>query len=181
MIILAIETVTECCSVCVLTTDSSGEQATSRHEINPTGHSKVVLDMVSDCLKEAGVQLGEVDLIAVDSGPGSFTGLRIGIGVAQGLAYGAGKKVAVVSSLEALALPLIEQDPESVALPAIDARMGQVYWSLICRNNESAIGLKQLSEPAVSYPADVTVSVSAPNTLVGVGSGWDAYAHEIQQ
>lgn len=82
--ILALDTATERCSVALLV----GNTVYSRSEIAPRDHTKKVLPMVDEVLKEAGVTLQELDALAFGRGPGSFTGVRIGIGIAQGLAFG---------------------------------------------------------------------------------------------
>ena len=134
--ILAIDTTTEACSVAL----NLRGTLLQRSEIAPNGHSRLVLGMVESLLREAGLDLRDLDALAVDVGPGSFTGVRIGIGVAQGLAYGAGCKVVPVGSLEALACgvfrdfheaasdPVPGPAPETV-LAAIDAHMGQIYYA----------------------------------------------------
>ncbi|MFT7661659.1 MAG: tRNA threonylcarbamoyladenosine biosynthesis protein TsaB, partial [Gammaproteobacteria bacterium] len=122
MNILAIDTVTQACSVALLTETQRYQQA--RFEANT--HSAFVLGMVDGVLKEAALSLADIDLIAVNNGPGSFTGIRIGVGVAQGLAYGANIPVLGINALAVLAA----QSTESGSiLSMIDARMGQVYWA----------------------------------------------------
>ena len=134
--ILAIDTTTEACSVAL----NLRGTLLQRSEIAPNGHSRLVLGMVESLLREAGLDLRDLDALAVDVGPGSFTGVRIGIGVAQGLAYGAGCKVVPVGSLEALACGVFRDfyetasDPvpgpvPEIVLAAIDAHMGQIYYA----------------------------------------------------
>ena len=128
--ILAIDTATEACSVAL----NLHGTVTQRFEIAPNGHSKLVLDMAESLLKQCGLDLQQLDALAVDVGPGSFTGLRIGVGVAQGLAYGAGRKVIPVGSLDALAHGVFyeasHEASQATVLAAIDARMGQIYYGL---------------------------------------------------
>ena len=123
--------------------------------------------MVVEVLAEGGYALGQMDALAFGRGPGSFTGLRIGAGVVQGLAFGADLPVVPVSTLAALAQG---QDVPRV-LAAIDARMGQVYWGL-CQ--QSGSGMVLLEPERVSAPGDILLP--AGGTWVGVGSGWDVYA-----
>lgn len=97
--ILALDTATERCSVALLV----GNTVYSRSEIAPRDHTKKVLPMVDEVLKEAGVTLQELDALAFGRGPGSFTGVRIGIGIAQGLAFGADLPMIGISTLAAMA------------------------------------------------------------------------------
>lgn len=123
--------------------------------------------MVEEVLAESGYALGQMDALAFGRGPGSFTGLRIGAGVVQGLAFGADLPVVPVSTLAALAQG---QDMPRV-LAAIDARMGQVYWGL-CQNTGD--GMVLVDAERVSAPGDILLPEE--DTWIGVGSGWDAHA-----
>ena len=179
MNLLAIDTATECCSVALTAQQDGARRCYWRSEIRPTGHFGRVLAMVEACLAEAGKSLGEVDLVAADVGPGSFTGLRIGIGMAQGLAYGSGAKTVGICSLEALAWDALRQCPAANGVvPAIDARMRQVYWAGYRRADDHPGGLTPLCAPAVDYPQAVRPA-PAPGEWVGCGSGWDAYPAQL--
>ncbi len=98
--VLAIDTSTEACSAALLWSDDNVRQ---RFVVTERGHADLVLPMIDELLAEAGCKLGDLDGLAFGRGPGGFTGLRIAAGVIQGLAYGAGLKVAPVSSLAAVA------------------------------------------------------------------------------
>ena len=118
-VILALETATSCCSV-ALRIDGDIVQ---RSEVGNNIHSKVLLGMVESLLLEASITAQNIEAVAVGQGPGSFTGLRIGVGVGQGLAFGANCPMIGVSSLDALALQAQRSGP---VISAIDARMGEV-------------------------------------------------------
>jgi len=167
MKILAIETATEACSV-ALWLDG---QWTERCEATARGHSEYILPMVEDVLSEGGIPLSACDVLAYGKGPGSFTGLRIGVGVAQGLAFGANLSVVGVSSLAALAADA----PAPSVLAAIDARMGQVYWA--CYQREPSGVVRLVGAESVSVPD--AIGVRRGHEWWGVGSGWDAYATRI--
>lgn len=182
MKILAIDTATECCSVALAKdNDNTADQLT---HMTSNKHSKLVLGMVSELLQKHDVKLRELDAIAVDNGPGSFTGLRIGIGVAQGLAYGAGLQAIGISSLHALAAAC----PDGVSLTAIDARMKQVYWGVF-EQREGIV--RQLAGPFVTAPLEVASMLadlaqtdrlsSLPPDVPAfcVGSGWDQYLDQL--
>ncbi|MCR3870483.1 tRNA (adenosine(37)-N6)-threonylcarbamoyltransferase complex dimerization subunit type 1 TsaB, partial [Pseudomonas aeruginosa] len=122
--LLALDTSTEACSVALL----HEGRALSHYEVIPRLHAQRLLPMVRDLLDEAGVALSAVDAIAFGRGPGAFTGVRIAIGVVQGLAFALQRPVLAVSDLAILAQRAYrEQGAERVAA-AIDARMDEVYW-----------------------------------------------------
>jgi len=126
--ILAIETSTSACSVALGLGD---DLIFKRSQVGNNIHSQVLLTMVQEVLEEASFSVNGLNAVAVGQGPGSFTGLRIGVGVAQGIAYGVGCPMIGVSSLMALAFQSRE---EGLVIAALDARMGEVYWG--CYNNE---------------------------------------------
>lgn len=175
MRLLALDTATEACSVAVLT--ESGCWGTLR-EVG-RGHADEVLPMVDGMLAEARITLGMVDAIVAGVGPGSFTGVRISVSVAQGLAFGAGVPVIAVNSLEALALQALWGMPAPGVidvLACLDARMGEVYWG--CFSADPLQGLIARSAPAVGPAAEVSVpfgTVAGIARFAGVGRGFAAY------
>lgn len=122
--ILAVDTATEACSAALLV----GEQVFARYEEAPRDHTRKILPMVQSLLDESGLALSDLDAIAFGRGPGSFTGVRIGIGVAQGLALGADKPLIGISTLAAMAQGAYRRDGAEQVLAAIDARMNEVYF-----------------------------------------------------
>lgn len=162
MNILALDTSTEACSAAIWVDG----QVAERFELG-NRHSERILAMVHEVLAESGLALSRLDAVAFGRGPGSFTGLRIGAGVAQGLAFGADIPVAPVSSLAALAQAV---DANRV-LAAIDARMSQVYVGAFIKNEE---GIAELSgDEHVMDPSEI--SLPAGDEWMGAGSGWDQY------
>lgn len=115
-------------------------------------HSQTLMPLCQSLLQNAGILLDEIDLLAVSTGPGSFTGLRIGIGTVKGLAQGSGKDCVGVSTLEALAFNLA--GTETLVCPVMDARCRQVYTALFrvsggCPQRfwpDCAIALEELAE-----------------------------------
>lgn len=164
--ILAIDTATEVCSVALHLHGEVSERA----QLAPRAHSALAPDMAREMLREAGLQWAQLDALAVDIGPGAFTGLRIGIGLAQGLAYAAELAVIPVVSLEALAFAA-----GAHALPAIDARMGQVYYA---RYEKTPRGLRTLTPPSLATPQQVRAEGEG---VTGIGSGWKQYAPQLLQ
>ena len=95
---------------------------------NGNTHSETLLPMTETLFRAMGITADDVDLFAVSAGPGSFTGVRIGVATVKGLAFGRGKPCIGVSTLEALALNLVNDEPEErVICPVMDARRGQLY------------------------------------------------------
>lgn len=171
MKLLALDTSTEACAAAVY-----AEGVTfSEFALTPRAHTQLILPMVDKVLSVAGLRLQDVDAIAVGRGPGAFTGIRIGIGVAQGLAMAADKPVIPVSTLAALAQQAYLQRGATQVLAALDARMGEVYWGQYLIQ----AGLMVLQgEEQVCAPADAPV----PETegWFAVGHGWSAYADALQ-
>ncbi|NGX16820.1 tRNA (adenosine(37)-N6)-threonylcarbamoyltransferase complex dimerization subunit type 1 TsaB [Wenzhouxiangella sp. XN24] len=123
MNILSLDTAADGCSVAL----RAGGALIERDEAAPRKHAASLLPMAEACLAEAGIGLGDLDAIAFGRGPGSFTGLRIAAGVAQGIAFGAGLPVVPVSNLAAAALAAGRAHGWQRVLVAFDARMGEVY------------------------------------------------------
>lgn len=118
-------------------------------------HSETLLPMISGMLKSAGAQLSDVDKIAVSAGPGSFTGLRIGISTAKGLADAAHKPCVSVSTLEAIAYNFIGTD--GIVCACMDARRNQVYNALF--RSENGVITRLCEDRAISA-ADLSEELS---------------------
>ncbi|MDO5506482.1 MAG: tRNA (adenosine(37)-N6)-threonylcarbamoyltransferase complex dimerization subunit type 1 TsaB [Pseudoxanthomonas suwonensis] len=122
MRLLAIETATEACSVAVL----DGERLLERHEVAPRRHAALVLPWAEALLQEAGIARHALDGVLASRGPGAFTGVRLGLSLAQGIALALQRPMAGISTLAVLALGADAAEGDKV-LAAIDARMGEVY------------------------------------------------------
>jgi tRNA threonylcarbamoyladenosine biosynthesis protein TsaB len=166
MRILALDAATEACSVALL---ADGQLAVRTLESGRSSAPKI-LQMAEEVLAEAQVSLSMLDGIAASIGPGSFTGVRITVAVAQGLAFGSGLKVVPVTTLEALALQVLS-DPPSCAIACLDARMGEVYWG--CFAADAVRGVIECSASRVGAPD--SVALRPPGPYVGVGRGFSAY------
>ncbi|WP_440995295.1 tRNA (adenosine(37)-N6)-threonylcarbamoyltransferase complex dimerization subunit type 1 TsaB [Arhodomonas sp. SL1] len=169
--LLAIDTTTEACSV-ALATDAGtvARSATAGHR-----HSGMVLAMVEEVLAEADYRLATLSAIACCRGPGSFTGVRISVGVAQGLALGAGLGVIPVSTLATVARGACrEHGVERVAV-AMDARMGEVYWGCFWWSGQCLVpaAAERVCQPGmVSLPGEGAV-------WHGTGTGFSAHGEEL--
>lgn len=168
MNLLAIETSTEACSVALI----HGDEVIARSELAPRRHAELVLPMADALLAEAGLGRHALDVIAVGRGPGAFTGVRLGISLAQGMALALDVPVVTVSSLAALALEAPEEEDEASILAVIDARMGEIYAASYRRDDNG--GLIELDEERVCTPEALTLSPSAAWQVVG--TGWTTYA-----
>jgi tRNA threonylcarbamoyladenosine biosynthesis protein TsaB len=172
MRLLALDTATEACTVALLTEHGLICESV---EIG-RGHAQEILGMVDRVLAQGGVTLASLSGIAAGIGPGSFTGVRVSVAVAQGLAFGAGLPVVPVTSLEALALAAIGRGAAR-ALACLDARMGEVYWG--CYVAQPAGLLSAAGAPAVGPPAGVRLPEADPRLgsgpFVGIGRGFAVY------
>jgi tRNA threonylcarbamoyladenosine biosynthesis protein TsaB len=167
MNLLAIETATETCSVAL----SVNGEVLERYQHAPRQHAELLLPWVGQLLAEAGLGYTSIDAIAFSRGPGSFTSLRIGIGVVQGLAWASDRPVIPVSSLAATAQTVV-RDGVGVALVALDARMNEVFTGLF-EVNENGI-MMPLSAEMVCPPEDVRVPLACKP--FGIGNGFNRYA-----
>lgn len=170
--LLALDTATEACSVALL----HNGQLFSRYAIIPRLHAQRVLPMIDEVLREAGVAKTELQAIAFGRGPGAFTGLRIAVGVVQGLAFALERPVLPVSNLAAIAQRAYrEHGAEQVAV-AIDARMGEVYWG--CYGVVDGLMRLQGTE-AVLTPERADLPKEAQGQWFAAGTGWQPYAEQL--
>jgi tRNA threonylcarbamoyladenosine biosynthesis protein TsaB len=167
MKLLALDTSSDACS-CALYLDG---EIQDRFLIAPRQHTNLILPMAEELLAEAGLKPTQLDGLAFGRGPGSFTGLRIACGVAQGIAFAADIPVAPISSLAALAqAAYIELDAKKI-LVAIDARMKEVYWGAFVLGEKNLMQCQ--GEEVVSAPTAVSLPNEGP--WYGVGSGWSIF------
>ena len=170
MNILAIDTATEACSVALLIDGACQEI----FEIIPRQHTERVLPMVDTLLKEADLALSQIDSLAFNCGPGSFTGVRVGTSVTQGLAFSHDLPVIPISSLAALAQFAFRMENKEKVLSAIDARMNEAYWG--CYQVED--GLMSLVNKEKVSPV---TSIVIEEDWHCLGSGWDKFETELKE
>ncbi|ABR74474.1 tRNA (adenosine(37)-N6)-threonylcarbamoyltransferase complex dimerization subunit type 1 TsaB [Actinobacillus succinogenes] len=175
--LLALDTSTEACSVALL---HQGEK-THLDETAQRAHTKRILPMVDEILSASGIGLNQVDALVFGRGPGSFTGVRVGTGITQGLALGADLPVIAVSNLTAMAQAAYEQLRSTQVLAAIDARMNEVYFSrLEAKKVRSEFGeflqWQEIVAEQVCPPESVLQYAQDLDThWQTVGTGWTAY------
>ncbi|ACX83043.1 tRNA (adenosine(37)-N6)-threonylcarbamoyltransferase complex dimerization subunit type 1 TsaB [Aggregatibacter actinomycetemcomitans] len=176
--LLALDTATEACSVALL---RGGEKA-HLEQFAQREHTKHILPMVDEILAQAGIKLYQVDALVFGRGPGSFTGVRIGAGIAQGLAFGANLPVIPVSNLAAMAQAAYVQYQSENVLTAIDARMNEVYFAQWkARKVRSDFGTFLAWQPIIaeqvcsaSRVLEQVVQHQHDNAVLA-GTGWTAY------
>ncbi|URJ23767.1 tRNA (adenosine(37)-N6)-threonylcarbamoyltransferase complex dimerization subunit type 1 TsaB [Blochmannia endosymbiont of Camponotus sp.] len=174
--ILAFDTTTELCSVAIMIDHSIYD-----HKIvAPRSHSENILPMVNQLLIEVGVTLQSLDCIVFNRGPGSFSGIRIGISVAQGLALGADLPLVEVSALEVLAQGAWRIFSAKQVISTIDARMGELYWACYYRISDDSCWIRSDNESIIRPEIIIKKLIySSFQKLQGnwalVGTGWNNY------
>ncbi|MEO8401341.1 MAG: tRNA (adenosine(37)-N6)-threonylcarbamoyltransferase complex dimerization subunit type 1 TsaB [Gammaproteobacteria bacterium] len=171
MKILAFDTSSAACSVALL----NEEKITSRHELIPMQQAKQLLPMIDALLAADKIKPNQLDAIAFGCGPGSFTGVRIAVSVAAGLAYATQKPLISISSLAAVAQAAYDDLGWKQLLVACDARINEVYWAAYEVQTDNLVhlnGIEQVTLPeAIIHPGTDGWS--------GVGNAWDVYADKI--
>jgi len=170
--ILALDTATEACSAALYI---DGE-ITQQYTVAPREHSRLILKMIEKLLQDADLKIELLDAIAFGRGPGAFMGIRIATGVVQGLSFAHDIPVIPVSNLMAIAQVAHAQSNESNILCAIDARMGEVYWAALERDDS---GLwTTVIEECVAKPEQLHFPESG--RWLGAGTGWGTYEETMK-
>lgn len=167
MILLAIDTATECCSAALWVDGKMYHKQT----VQPRLHAELILPFVDALLDEAKILKTDIQGLVVGQGPGAFTGVRIGVGVAQGLALALNVPVLAVSNLKTLAFTAYQElqtDKKQIILVATDARMNEVYSAKYAIQENK---IEQFSDEMVSKAANIEFS----NTDAYIGSGFTVY------
>jgi len=159
--VLAIDTALEACSAAILDTDRR-DGLTSRSLPMMRGHAEALVPLIAAVMSEAKVAFTALDRIAVTIGPGSFTGLRVGVAAARGIALATGKPVVGLTTLAALAAPFFEADESRPLLAVIDARHERVYMQLF------GPGGRSLVAPRIASIRDaIRAAMASPTRIVG--------------
>lgn len=162
--LLALDASSSACSV-ALWMDGN---VIGRVEHAPRGHTRRLMPMIDALLDEAGMARTSLDAIAYGHGPGAFTGIRIAAGVAQGIAYGLGCPLLGVSTLRALAQGGWQRDGASLIMPALDARLGELYVALY-RVEQGR--LETVMADGVMAPEALVLPSCPPGSVTMIGSG----------
>jgi tRNA threonylcarbamoyladenosine biosynthesis protein TsaB len=138
MLILAIDTALDACAACVLDTDAERMIAQESQEMK-RGHAEALMPLIARVMKESGVAFAALDRIAVTTGPGSFTGLRVGLSAARGIGLAADRPVVGLTTLTAYAAPVVSEDGKQPVISAIDARHDHVYFQVVSGDGGSLV------------------------------------------
>ena len=163
--ILAFDASTEALSVAI-----QAQKIIVHFEECPQQHSQKILPTIQATLSQAGLTLADIDVIAFGRGPGSFTGVRIGVSIAQGLAYAANIPVIGISTMQVMAQEALEKHSEDDVFVAIDARMSEIYFAHFKRDHLGHAAL--VGNEMVLKPDDLDLCNAKG---VAVGTGWQAY------
>ncbi|RCW46702.1 tRNA threonylcarbamoyl adenosine modification protein YeaZ [Halopolyspora algeriensis] len=160
MLVIALDTSTPAVTAGLVTLEDGGPRSLAeRVTVNPRAHGELLTPQLLEVLAEAGYQLGQVGAIVVGSGPGPFTGLRVGMVTAAALGHACATRVYPVCSLDAIAAQTPGDDP---LLVATDARRKEVYWAAYGAHRPGGARAR-LTEPGVERPENV------PGRLDGLG------------
>jgi tRNA threonylcarbamoyladenosine biosynthesis protein TsaB len=165
MRVLAIDTALDACSAAVLDLNRGGVIASETLAMT-RGHAEALMPLIARVMDQARIEFSELDRIAVTTGPGSFTGLRVGISATRGIALAAGKPAIGLSTLAGLAAPLIAADDSTNVVAAIDARHDHVYLQVF------GTGGRTLVSPRIATLRNaVRAAAAGPARLIGSAAG----------
>ncbi|PTC00250.1 tRNA (adenosine(37)-N6)-threonylcarbamoyltransferase complex dimerization subunit type 1 TsaB [Thalassospira xiamenensis] len=173
--LLALDTATENCSVAL----QSQQDLYTRVAVSPREHSQRILGFIEEVTVQAGIAKTDLEGLVVGLGPGSFTGVRIGVSVAQGLAYSLGLKVAGVTTLAALAQQAIRKKQVKTVIAAIDARMGEVYLGVYQQGDNGQLECLLppcVGKPSVDWLQAQLADYASAEACALVGTGAESYA-----
>ncbi|WP_298260809.1 tRNA (adenosine(37)-N6)-threonylcarbamoyltransferase complex dimerization subunit type 1 TsaB [Bradyrhizobium sp.] len=138
MLILAIDTALDACAAAVLDTET-GILIAQESQAMKRGHAEALMPLIGRVIAASGVAFASLSRIAVTTGPGSFTGLRVGLSAARGIALAANIPVVGVTTLAAYAAPIVSQNAEHPVVSAIDARHDHVYLQVVSGNGSALV------------------------------------------
>lgn len=172
--ILALDTATEACSVSL----RHNGNVTTLNEISPRTHTQRILPMIDELLTQAKIKIKDVDFLVFGRGPGSFTGVRVGVSVAQGLALGAELPVVSVSNLKTMAEEAYQRFGYENVIALIDARMSEVYFAQFIRHGNE---WQEVVPEQVCSPEKAISQFNVSEKVMVVGTGWAAYSQFGEQ
>jgi len=170
MKLLALDKSSDACSVALQLDNTISET----HVVEPKQHTRLLIPMIRDLLRDPGIDLGDLDAVVLGNGPGSFIGMRIGASVAQGLAYGSGLKIVPISSMAAIAAEVMDRYSAAEVIVAQDARMNEAYLGIYRKDGE---GIPTAVTDEVLQPIEKIDGLAAANAseLFAAGQAWEKY------
>ena len=138
MLILAIDTALDACAACILDTDA-GRLIAQESLPMKRGHAEALMPLIARVISQSGLGFADLDRIAATTGPGSFTGLRVGLSAARGIALAADRPVVGVTTLTAYAAPVVSRNAGQPVISAIDARHDHVYFQVVSGDGGSLV------------------------------------------
>jgi tRNA threonylcarbamoyladenosine biosynthesis protein TsaB len=172
VLVLAIDTALAACSVAVVDSDDDDGVRATASVAMARGHAEALMPMVADVVAASGGLAG-IDRLAVTVGPGSFTGIRVGLSAARALALATGKPLVGLTTLVALAVPLLADDEGTPVAAAIDARHDRVYFQMFGRGARSLVSARLITARDAARAVG-----TGPVNLVGSGAALVAGAAE---
>jgi tRNA threonylcarbamoyladenosine biosynthesis protein TsaB len=170
MKLLALDTSSIACSVAL----QNENEVIDRHEEQPREHTRLLMPMIEDVMRRAGIQLTDLDAIVLGNGPGSFIGMRIAASVAQGLAFGSGLNIIPVSSLAAVAAQVFDEHDATEVVVTQDAHMHEVYLG-VYRRGSSGAPAGVISERLQAVGPICELETEPEGTRLAAGFGWQRY------
>jgi tRNA threonylcarbamoyl adenosine modification protein YeaZ len=161
LLVLAIDTALEACSAAVLDTDRT-EGVTSRSLSMVRGHAEALMPLIASVMSDADAEFNDLDRIAVTVGPGSFTGLRVGVAAARAIALASGKPAVGLTTLAALAAPFFDDCAGGALMSVIDARHDRVYMQMFGPGGRSLVAPRIATVNIATHAA-----LAAPTRIVG--------------
>ena len=180
MLILAIDTALDACAAGVLDTDA-GHLIARESQPMKRGHAEAQMPLIARVIREAGVGFAALDRIAVTTGPGSFTGLRVGLSAARGLGLAAGKPVVGLTTLTAYAAAVVSEQGQHPIISAIDARHDQVYFQVVSGNGSSLIRPRVAPIEEALQASRFGAPLLVGNAAAILGARWPADAEPAVQ
>ena len=174
MKLLALDTSSLACSVAL----QLGDALICRHEEQAREHTRLLVPMIEDVLREGEIRSSDLDAVVLGNGPGSFIGMRIATSVAQGLAHGVGIPIAPVSSMLAVAAAVMEAEGAQAVAVCQDAHMDEVYLGLYAAGDEQLpklLGAERLHGQAVISELELE-----PGRFTAAGLGWQRYQRLLE-
>ncbi len=173
MLVLAIDTALDACAAAVLDTDANWLMMQESLPMT-RGHAEALMPLLQRVMKASGVAFSALDRIAVTTGPGSFTGLRVGLSAARGIALAANKPVVGVTTLSAFAAPAVSENGSQAVLSVIDARHDQAFFQLVTGSGGTLVRPRLAPIPEILETARFGAPRIVGNAAEAIAARWPA-------